>query len=435
MIYLEYLVESEKLSLKFSNSIYTDDELYQESVGSFFRKLSNSLHDYIRDQQELHKLYKDKSNLERDMYYLSKLVRRTKLGDQTVRVRGYNGKVESNVLSDEIKSLKNLLTYSNLKLSDPVVSSYLEGYEANKNYWDVFYKVPIKEVPIFYKTVMKDLDNRIEELKTLVKDLPSYFEKASDEKPETKKEKENIFLKIITKLSEVIKKELNICMMNIEAIKYQIVEMFSKLTEEEAEKLVMKDVKTKDIMDASKFVKEITYGDNAYKIYETEYKNVSAMNYGGNLIYVNNGFFDMPKGYQLAVLYHEIGHNECKHFKPASIKKMRTINKDVDIPLEDTSELVKRLYKDLNKFYMKVSQSPYRNSEHYNNGEEFIYLLIEWEADRFAAMQVGKNLVRKSLSDRFKEFLIANSKDVKEKNKKDYIGYNLDRMRIRTSLI
>jgi hypothetical protein len=221
--------------------------------------------------------------------------------------------------------------------------------------------------------------------------------------------------------------------MNFEAIQYDIGKKFSKLTENTAEKVVQKNISYKAIKEHSNFVKEITYGTDTYKIYETEYKNVSALNYGGSIIYVENGFFNLPKGYQLATLYHEIGHSQCKHFRPKGFKS-NDINKGYNFTIDDTEKIVRQIKKDLNKFLFKVSLSPFSTEERYQNGEEFLYLLLEWEADRFAVGVVGKRLVRKSLAHDMNRILeVPMYKDPKKQA--DYTKYNIDRTKIRNYVL
>ena len=63
MLYLEYSLMMDKLDLKFDLSInkLINEDIYQESVSSFFHKLMNAFDDYIDEVKDLHKLYKEKN--------------------------------------------------------------------------------------------------------------------------------------------------------------------------------------------------------------------------------------------------------------------------------------------------------------------------------------------------------------------------------------
>lgn len=434
MTYFEYTINSDKLNLNFDislNNIF-NNQIYQESFSSFFNILTNTIIDYIDDKKKLHQLYKDKNELEKGIRYIKNLCRHKTFAEQTITVRGYNGKViNSTSLEDKIQLLKNAITYAETKGIRPNVSQLLERYEMYKAGWDTFYKIKIGYIPSLYDEISEKLNNNIASLKTSLKDISQYYENASDENNITSLK--DSFKKIIENIKNSIDKEINIITMNFEAMRYEIGKNFSKLNESTANKVVCKNISDDDIRKNSKFVKEITYGDQSYQVYETKYEHVSAMNYGGHWIYVNNGFFKLPKGYQLAILYHEIGHEQCKHFKPDGYK-IGKVNDGYDIPIEDVSEMVKRIRKDLSKFLWSVYNSPFSNSKRYNDGEEFVYLLVEWEADRFAANMIGKKLIKRSLTNRFSDML-KSTNDRKTLDSKLNYNYNMDRMKIRTDNI
>lgn len=435
MTYFEYSLEQSKLDLKYNiafNNIINNN-VYQESVSSFFNKLTNVLISYINDLKHLHLLYKERKHITKGIKYIKNLCKYNTIANQTILIRGYNGKLISQMtLEDDIQMIKNIITYSKIKITDPIVSKYLEHHELYKAGWDTFYKIKIKEVPSLYIEVDQKLEASIEEIKSNLKDLTSYFEKIDKRSPS--QYNKNIFKKFFKKIMTSIKRDIDNITMNFEAIQYEIGKKFSKLTEHTANKVVKRDISDNLIIKNSSFIKEIKYGDDVYKIYETKYKNVSAMNYAGSLIYVENGFFDLPKGYQLAIIYHEIGHNECKHFKPDRFKP-HTINKDVDIPIEDTEKLVAQIQKDLHKFLYRLSFSPFKHDDRYTNGEEFIYLLVEWQADRFASNIVGKRLVRKALTSHFDDTLKSKPMYNDPKKQKMHYKYNMNRMNIRTKNI
>ena len=120
MTYLEYSIAMDKLDLKFDLSIMNED-IYQESVGSFFNKLINSIIDYISDCKDLVRLYNEKRKLNVNAHYLMMACKDKNIANQEIYVRGYNGKITNDLsLEDTITFLNNMIIYTNLKMCDIV---------------------------------------------------------------------------------------------------------------------------------------------------------------------------------------------------------------------------------------------------------------------------------------------------------------------------
>jgi hypothetical protein len=154
------------------------------------------------------------------------------------------------------------------------------------------------------------------------------------------------------------------------------------------------------------------YGYTTFTIHQTEYPNISAFNYNGYDIYVDKNFFTLPKLYQMGIIYHEIGHQQARHFKPNK-EEMKHYG------IQDEQDLYQRIIKDMNAFLSKKNKygSAFAiegKPDHYDL-DTMVYVLLELDADRFAANKVGKKIYSDGLSAFVKRYLAhINRKDDKE---------------------
>ena len=97
-----------------------------------------------------------------------------------------------------------------------------------------------------------------------------------------------------------------------------------------------------------------------------------------------------------------------------------------------TDAIMKRIKKDMNSFIASSTFNSKFGPKAYNDGSELAYLLLEWDADRFAADNVvGKHIMGSALTDRFKRQFDIMWKDPTE-DQKLTTDFNLDRMHLRT---
>ena len=212
-----------------------------------------------------------------------------------------------------------------------------------------------------------------------------------------KSEKEEIIVIVLNTIKDSIDKKFDIMVMNMEAMKYEMVRFINEDLDEASNKVVVnkKEPSARKIMKTAELYDTITYGGDTYNIYKTTVSNISCFNYGGHDIYLDKDFFDLPKGYQLAILYHEIGHNVSGHF---GVTKKEL--KKIDIPIEDEEKVLKRIKKDIKNFtFHESKRSIYRHTKDDEYYEELLYILVELDADRFSIKNIGKRLMSNSLHD------------------------------------
>ena len=341
MIYLESAIQSDKLEMNYDLSFGL--QMYDESLNditSFFNKLKNI-------------------------------------------IRSYNDKLfKSTDVNEQIQFAKNMFSGVDTKLNDPELYKFFTGYIDDRSSWDKIYEIKIKDIPSFFEMSIHNLDKSISTLESNVNDFSRYV----DYQETTNASKRNIFT-FFKSIKSSIKKRFDIIDMNFEIIQFKINQVLHEDLEDELHKYVKEPSIKKQVSSAHK-VDEITYGDTTYNIYQTEYPNTSCFNYGGLDIYLDKAFFNLPKGYQLAILYHEIGHHQSGHFRPKG--GLRKAN----LTVEDEAAIMKRIKKDMNSFIASSTFNSKFGPKAYNDGSELAYLLLEWDADRFAADNVvGKHMI------------------------------------------
>ena len=165
----------------------------------------------------------------------------------------------------------------------------------------------------------------------------------------------------------------------------------------------------------------ITFGNHTFELYMLPVEYVSCSNLMGNKIYADKTFFQMSKPMQRAIILHEIGHYEMGHF---GIHQ-----------LPDEVARLKQLEKDIKKFY-RLTNEAYTQFIH--NDDELVYLLVELEADRFAAKEVGKYGIAAALNLHAKQIFkntIAKNPASMTKDEKLLVAYNQERMNLRNWMI
>lgn len=289
-----------------------------------------------------------------------------------------------NIIKDkrtQEKYAKNLAT-AILHHDEDGILGVLEEYciktskESTKNMWKVDLPTAKEMIEYGINLLENDLDEDVAMLKNVreMLDVSHYYSDTVE-----------LFRYATSKLMGLIRRRTWIIKGNIHDSVYGIKEGLDKKIEMYSNGCVKKidpvTVTDEQIMKKSKLVREMRWGGNVFKIYQTEYPNVSAFNCGGLNIFVSKDFFDHSKEMQNAILYHELGHYYQKHFS--------------DVPLAyDDKELVERIYK-LRKDFKKFCR---KNGVRCQNTNTCLAsLMMELDADRFAVTYSGHRLTKKSL--------------------------------------
>lgn len=132
------------------------------------------------------------------------------------------------------------------------------------------------------------------------------------------------------------------------------------------------------------------FGELTIKVHELPVLSAIAYNRDGTDVFVDQSFKEYPRAIQKAIIYHEIGHLANGHFG--------TLDKQ-----NDTVD-ARRMAHQVKKYKRMVSRSVFKEDM---DDDELIYIMVESEADRYAAKFVGKKTVDASLKIRMDRHLVA----------------------------
>lgn len=288
---------------------------------------------------------------------------------------------------------------------------------------DSYVTMQLNEAIHFIDSAVADLE---ENLPLLVKQLTSLKLERRSEMTELIVSSSSITqlmptIKLFKHLTKKVTTTVNKILFTIDAMTMDVKRGVRNSIEDKANEYILKNPNDgKQVLKAvrdSKHVKQVKIGDVTFDIWEMPYKNISCMNVMGKDIFVTKNFFKEPEGIQLAVLYHEFGHTMYNHFGTG--QKVR--NED---------ELYKSFEKTLKQYKKTINNTSDTSYAKLNNYDELVYLLVELDADRYAAKVVGKPMMRKALDITYDSFLKYD-----KTMKADAINYNKERMDIRTKLI
>ena len=400
-----YLHYSENITITESTNIF---RIFQE---------------FINRKKQLFNLYCSRNRIRKKAHLLNRIISKNpRFSNKELLVRGYGNKLknfESISVDDEIMLVNNILSRYLYKYKDDNtlkattdIEVICEEYMKRKAGWDNWYTINVDTAATMYDVTIDNIDKSIKELKKSIYNFSTYVDKSNMDKSE----KEEIIVIVLNTIKDSIDKKFDIMVMNMEAMKYEMVRFINEDLDEASNKVVVnkKEPSARKIMKTAELYDTITYGGDTYNIYKTNVSNISCFNYGGHDIYLDKDFFDLPKGYQLAILYHEIGHNVSGHF---GLTKKEL--KKIDIPIEDEEKLLKRIKKDIKNFtFHESKRSIYRHTKDDEYYEELLYILVELDADRFSIKNIGKRLMSNSLHDIDRNMAKGSSMD------DDMLAYN-----------
>lgn len=162
------------------------------------------------------------------------------------------------------------------------------------------------------------------------------------------------------------------------------------------------------------------FGELTINVHELPVLSTTAYNRDGTDVFVDQMFKEYPRAIQKAIIYHEIGHLANGHFG--------TLDKQ-----NDTVD-ARRMAHQVKKYKRMVSRSVFKEDM---DDDELIYIMVESEADNYAAKFVGKKTVDASLKIRMDRHLAATiPEDLNNVTDMEIcqIAYNQERNRFRAAL-
>lgn len=242
----------------------------------------------------------------------------------------------------------------------------------------------------------------------------------------TEKLSQLTIVKLVKSLKAVIKEHVIATMYNLNAFQIASCNMVTEeITKEEIKSIKQSSKwsmkKRLEMEKNSPIIATYHFGDLEIHVHEVPViKMDSAYNRSGTEVFVDQSFAKYPRAVQKAIIYHEIGHLANGHFG--------TVDKEND------SIDARRMAKQIQKYKWMVQKSPFKEEM---DDDELIYILIESEADKYAAKYVGKRTIDTAIMvrmDRDLYSLIPKKKDVVTDQEELLIAFNEERMRFRAAL-
>lgn len=406
----EYEIESLYLTNYF---IYASEsiplQIYTESIQERFSKIIDVIINYIFGIKKILKIYFLKKNMKTGIKYIEKYIRKyPNLKTEKISVSLY-GNDFKDILHDPDKFLQITLNMlQKVKFTN----------SRNKELYDIMEKYQLKKLgnELYMTTTV---ENVIEMVKLAILDLNTYEKDIKDNIKEFMyiDKEDGINQNFINNIRTEVKMIADSLIMSSNAMVYDIQSLISTYIKKKRDDCIQKDPNIKNLIKSSEEVKKIDCCGYSFKVLQSKkYSNISCLNNGGFEIYVDNSFFKEPIEIQEAIIFHEIGHFMKGHFKTKP-------NTDI----EDEIALFKRIKHDVYKYKQYTFFSPFRKFL-MDNENELLYILLELDADRFAAEKTTKTTIRHSLNTRYRKYMQYIDNDLDKK-------YNRERMRIRNALL
>lgn len=422
ILILTNLQEEYALESAFQSCCYTIDiQEYTESVidtvtGTLDMGFKSVVHFISQIGTILDTAEKSKDIAEMKDFLKKTIQKYPKFGKQTVVIRAYSDTGDS--FENYITAVRNYATRGYLAVENRRVYDLLKKYHFQTGYEDKFYDVTLNGMVTY-------LDDALVAIKDEQKQMISklfQFKKDAEEYAN-----EPGFVECVKSAFKFIcnkfKRKAEILCYNFDSMVYQFHRMVYSDVHKTAESLrPKKEPSKKQIREHSEKIDTIKVAGLTIDVYRTEYDNISSfICENGTQIYLENNLFKYPKGYQKAILYHEIGHSASGHFGGNGMR--------------DEYEQMKQIKHDMKRFDKLVQKSNFSPTKSLNDDSELLYILIELDADRFSAKHgAGSVSMKKALYWDFKDQLEA----VLDKHKKEdrlIIDYNMERNKIRTTLL
>lgn len=311
---------------------------------------------------------------------------------------------------------------------EKVRESYLKNihssiYSAHKDDGNNIYTATLLHLGRLCVEQLKKYDMEIAELRTNLFSLKFLLEQT-----EGKHIKDTGIAKFFEKVNAAIKQKCICMLFNIESFLFALKDSTYQIISKEAQERTRRYIKMERkggpkyfewVQKNAEYVKSIYLDDLEFKIYKLPVKNISCFNMNGYSIYVDEDFFNHSIYFQKAIIYHEIGHYTAGHF-------------GID-HLPDENTLMIQMKKDIDRFKKRIRGKAFKHGSN-----ELIYLLVELEADRYAASKVGKRAFIRSIkthSGNTYQYVIPKNPDAMTREERLLIAYNKERMVLRTQLI
>ena len=360
------------------------------AIASFFKRCILLLDDYVNGITEImHEKVRQKEIL----HYVHALESYKEYFNKNPIWHKYCPRMETkdpNYLSEMLLSMSRLMyTEADYIDMDKYVKGYMEDVVRGTKDTDI--------LMVTYDDLCKSVNNWLQISENRIHNIRKRMQNFSLAWSQTKGE--NLSQTTIAQIFRMAKaacKEIAISTMyNLSSFRLYTCKMFTQAVsdkEREAAKNYenLTTRKKINLEKKSPVVATYQFGELTINVHELPVLSATAYNRDGTDVFVDQMFKEYPRAIQKAIIYHEIGHLANGHFG--------TLDKQ-----NDTVD-ARRMAHQVKKYKRMVSRSMFKEDM---DDDELIYIMVESEADRYAAKFVGKKTVDASLKIRMDRHLVA----------------------------
>ena len=360
------------------------------AIASFFKRCILLLDDYVNGITEI---MHEKARQKEILHYVHALESYKEYFNKNPIWHKYCPRMETkdpNYLSEMLLSMSRLMyTEADYIDMDKYVKGYMEDVVRGTKDTDI--------LMVTYDDLCKSVNNWLQVSENRIHNIRKRMQNFSLAWAQTKGE--NLSQTTIAQLFRMAKaacKQIAISTMyNLSSFRLYTCKKFSQAIsdkEREAAKNYenLTTRKKINLEKKSPVVATYQFGELTINVHELPVLSATAYNRDGTDVFVDQMFKEYPRAIQKAIIYHEIGHLANGHFG--------TLDKQ-----NDTVD-ARRMAHQVKKYKRMVSRSMFKEDM---DDDELIYIMVESEADRYAAKFVGKKTVDASLKIRMDRHLVA----------------------------
>ena len=360
------------------------------AIASFFKRCILLLDDYVNGITEI---MHEKARQKEILHYVHALESYKEYFNKNPIWHKYCPRMEAkdpNYLSEMLLSMSRLMyTEADYIDMDKYVKGYMEDIVRGTKDTDI--------LMVTYDDLCKSVNNWLQVSENRIHNIRKRMQNFSLAWAQTKGE--NLSQTTIAQLFRMAKaacKQIAISTMyNLSSFRLYTCKKFSQAIsdkEREAAKNYenLTTRKKINLEKKSPVVATYQFGELTINVHELPVLSATAYNRDGTDVFVDQMFKEYPRAIQKAIIYHEIGHLANGHFG--------TLDKQ-----NDTVD-ARRMAHQVKKYKRMVSRSMFKEDM---DDDELIYIMVESEADRYAAKFVGKKTVDASLKIRMDRHLVA----------------------------
>ena len=418
----EFELSLYKLDTKFEMMINTDIvnyDVYMEGASNNPSKIKSLIlkyfiicDAYLNNLIKLFDLYKQKRNVKKNIKIMERVIKKNpEIAKQKIRYRVYDNWKD---IIDFETSITNNLAYRIENLDDEYINSLIDEYYKdidNESYDSP--EVTIEEALQDTIDVVKDIDKAIMKQKKIMKTTSSKLSKSNN----LTTKHISLVKKLLLSIQKCTQRLMFKTSVRMDYLYNEIHKAVYKTINDESEKYVIRKYSRESSAEkTADHIGTIKVLDYDIELYRTD-KYIMSEYSKGNCVYFDRDFINLPKSHQVAILYHEYGHIVNGH----------TLT--YDRKYRNEYKLSKQLKKSIKKYDKMVAKSKFDDIVEVNDDSLLLYILVELDADRFAAKMVGKDVIKKALMTDYRKLTKTVNMDDLEKEYHMFIG------KTRTSMI